>query len=296
MRGPAALRAVTALMAPVLLLSACTAGRGAEGSGAPSRPDPKFSSYVALGDSYTAGPLVPTTDLANGCLRSDHNYPSLLAQRLQVRHFTDVSCSGATTGDLTHRQNTYRQAYVPAQLRAVDKDTDLVTVGIGGNDYDMFATLAQTCIRLRATDPNGSPCTSSLTGGQSLTQTTRRIGRHVARVLRQVQRHAPQATVVLVGYLRVVPDHGRCARLPLATGDYGLGRQITRELDDALARAARRTHVRYLDAYALSAGHDVCSDQPWVNGSRTDRQRAAAFHPLAAGMRAVADRLSTLLS
>jgi lysophospholipase L1-like esterase len=295
MRNPV-LRALGALLVPALLLSACTVEDGAQGPAGRSRPDPRFSSYVALGDSYTAGPLVPTTDLANGCLRSDHNYPSLLAKRLRLPHFTDVSCSGATTGDITHRQNTYREAYVPPQLRAVREDTDLVTVGIGGNDYGLFATLAQTCTRLRATDPTGSPCTASLAGGQSLTQTTRRIGDHVERVLREVRQTAPRATVVLVGYLRVVPDHGRCPQLPLATGDYALGRRITKELDAALARAAARAQVGYLDAYALSAGHDVCADRPWVNGGRTDRQRAAAFHPLGSGMRAVADRLVTMLS
>ena len=26
--------------------------------------------YAALGDSFTAGPLIPTTDLASGCFRS----------------------------------------------------------------------------------------------------------------------------------------------------------------------------------------------------------------------------------
>ena len=37
-------------------------------------------SYVALGDSYTAGPIIPVqqTDPL-GCLRSDHNYPHLVA-------------------------------------------------------------------------------------------------------------------------------------------------------------------------------------------------------------------------
>jgi lysophospholipase L1-like esterase len=289
-------RALGALLIPALALSACTVEHDAPGSAGRSRPAPRFSSYVALGDSYTAGPLVPTTDLANGCLRSDHNYPSLLAKRLGVPHFTDVSCSGATTADITHRQNTYRQAYVPPQLRAVHEDTDLVTIGIGGNDYNLFATLAQTCTRLRATDPTGSPCTASLAGGQSLTQTTRRIGDHVERVLRDIRHTAPRATVVLVGYLRVVPDQGECAQLPLASGDYDLGRRITKELDAALARAARRTQVGYVDAYALSADHDVCADRPWVNGRRTDGQRAAAFHPFASGMRALADRLTTMLS
>ena len=39
--------------------------------------------YVALGDSYTAGPLIPTTDLAGGCARSDHNYPTLVADAVE---------------------------------------------------------------------------------------------------------------------------------------------------------------------------------------------------------------------
>lgn len=290
---------VAAVVAGLLALAGCTAGPGADpaprASAAPS-PAARFSSYVALGDSYTAAPLVPMTDLADGCLRSNANYPSLLARRLGVRHFTDVSCSAATTGDLVHRQTTYRTASVPPQLRAVHRGTDLVTVGIGGNDFDLFGTLAYTCTRLRATDPAGDPCRRSVTGSTDLARTTAEISDAVAHSLRLVQARAPHATVVLVGYLRLVPDHGHCAQLPLATGDYAFGRQVSRALDEALARAARRTHVRYLDAYALSAGHDVCSAHPWVNGSHSDRRRAAAYHPLAAGERAVAARLASLLS
>ncbi len=304
MRRAATARLLVALVTVALSVSGCWSGQGAEPAPrqpttqrpTAGQPDPRFASYVALGDSYTAGPLVPLTDVANGCFRSDHNYPSLLARRLHVQHLTDVSCSAATTGDLTHRQRTYRQASVPPQLRAVHRDTDLVTLGIGGNDLDLFGTLVETCTRLRPTDPNGSPCTASLSGGLDLRQTARRISSHVTTALREVEHRAPHATVVLVGYLRLVPDRGHCADLPLATGDYALGRRISRELEAALARAAGRAGARYLDAYALSAGHDVCSKHPWVNGRHTDQQRAAAYHPLAVGMRAVADRLATMLS
>src|SRR5207245_819479 len=46
------------------------------------------SSYVALGDSYTAGPLIPE-QLPDpmGCFRSDHNYPHLVAAALRVSAF-----------------------------------------------------------------------------------------------------------------------------------------------------------------------------------------------------------------
>src|SRR5690606_11900370 len=61
--------------------------------------------YVALGDSYTSGPLVPEQrPEIPGCARSTGNYPSLLAQRLDVAEFTDVSCGGASTEHMTAPQ------------------------------------------------------------------------------------------------------------------------------------------------------------------------------------------------
>ena len=42
--------------------------------------------------------------------------------------------------------------------------------------------------------------------------------------------------------------------------------------------------------HAVSTGHEVCSSDPWVNGSTTDESAALAFHPFAAGQEAVADR------
>ena len=54
--------------------------------------------------------------------------------------------------------------------------------------------------------------------------------------------------------------------------------------------------MTYVDMDAASRGHDICSAHPWVNGRVTDRQKALAYHPLEAGMRAyaaaVVDRLS----
>jgi len=289
---------VAVLLAGLVLTAGCTASAGPTADPSPSLSTsaaPAFRSYVALGDSYTAGPLVPTTDVAQGCFRSSGNYPSLLAKRLTVQRFTDVSCSAATTRALTHPQHTFGDANLPPQLRALRADTDLVTLGIGGNDLDLFASLVQRCVRLRASDPTGAPCTR-VESPAAWSRTTARIGRRVATSLREIHRRAPKATVVLVGYLRLTPDHGTCPGLPLAAGDYALGRSVSRSLDDALRAAARRTGSTFLDSYALSAGHDVCSAHPWVNGATPDQQRAAPYHPFAVGMRAEAAALATLLS
>ena len=48
--------------------------------------------------------------------------------------------------------------------------------------------------------------------------------------------------------------------------------------------------------HAASAGHDVCSDEPWVNGQTTVEGEALAYHPFAEGMEAVADEVVGALS
>ena len=301
------------LVAGVLLATGCSGDptpAGDDGSSAstsestvpPSTSSPdgggtsRFRRYVAMGDSFSAGPLIPTTDLAGGCLRSDHNYPSLVARRLGVRTFVDVTCSGAKTEDLSASQAGYGDARIPPQDAALTRRTDLVTLGIGGNDLDLFTTLIGTCTQLRAEDPTGSPCAQRLaTQGPDLEAATGTISAHVTAALREIRRRAPGATVVLVGYLRLTPDHGTCPGLPLATGDYAQGRRIAESLDRALHQAARATGVRFVDMDAASRGHDICSGDPWVNGRVTKRGVALAYHPLLAGMRADAARVVAAL-
>ncbi len=307
MRWSTAHRAIVVAIAGIPLLAGCTGGStqpgpddpAAGGSSPPATTTTSpYQRYVALGDSFTAAPYVPSTDLAEGCLRSNGNYPSLVAERLDIPTLVDVSCSGADTRDLTHPQNTFRDAVVPAQLDAVTPDTDLVTLGIGGNDFDLFATLLQTCIGVRGDDTTGRPCADYLQStGTDLGRQIGRIGDRVAAALQEIQRRAPEAEVLLVGYPRIVPPEGACPDLlPLAEGDYPLAERLSTQLDRALRDAAERTGVELVDMYTASRGHDVCSDQPWVNGQVTDEAAALAFHPFAAAMDAVADRIVARLS
>jgi lysophospholipase L1-like esterase len=297
-----AVRLLGAVLAGGLLLGACSSEAvdpdavRSEVEDVTDASPPSIERYVALGDSFTAGPLVPTTDVADGCFRSDSNYPSLLAERLDVDRFVDVSCSGARTADLTERQGTVRGASVPPQLDVLGPRTDLVTIGIGGNDFDLFHTLVATCSRARSSDPDGSPCAERLAArGVDLVATARRISGRVTAALREIEERAPSAQVVLVGYLRIAPPSGGCGDLGFAQGDLVLGERVSRALNAALARAARRTGVEFVDMYAASEGHDVCSDEAWVNGRRTLQGEALAFHPFAEGMEAVADELVALL-
>jgi lysophospholipase L1-like esterase len=247
---------------------------------------------------------VPTTDLAEGCLRSDGNYPSLLAEALDVDEVRDVSCSAAETPDVARPQQVAGgQGTVPPQIRAVDQDTALVTVGIGGNDEDLFASLVG-CVGGFGPDsgaegaapdaPPNQPCLDPDDNGPA--EVIARTGDRVETVLRSVRRRAPGAEVVLVGYPRLLGDTTGCAAFPVRQADLAAARALERALSRSLESAAARAGTSYLDVYALSEGHEICSDDPWVNGRETDQARALAFHPFAEGQQAIADALAEELS
>lgn len=294
--------ALLALLALGLVSTGCSGSDAADaGTPVPSEPtpsaevvdhsgDPEYDRYVALGDSYTAAPLVPETDVDNGCLRSTNNYPALVADELPGTELVDVSCSGADSASMVGVQQTGDQTQ-PPQFDALTRGTDLVTVGIGGNDFDLFATLIGTCARLRDSDPTGSPCRDELSSGGTdrLTRELRQIRGHVAAVVAGIRDRAPRARVVVVGYPQIVPDHDTCPKLlPLAAGDYPYARRINEGLAKAVEAGARKADA-FVDTFGPGAGHDICADDPWINGRATDASRALAFHPFAEEQEAVAE-------
>ncbi|MFC4503908.1 MULTISPECIES: SGNH/GDSL hydrolase family protein [Streptomyces] len=243
--------------------------------------------YAALGDSYTSGPLIPTQVDVN-CARSDHNYPSLVAARLGSSPFKDVSCGGATTEHMWKPQGTNGP-----QLDAVDRDTDLVTVQIGGNDIG-FGTIIATCVQVASQDPTGSPCRQhyGASGIDELSVAIARTAPKVAEVLRAVRHRAPHARVVVVGYPDLLPDDGSgCApSVPFASGDFPYLRDTEKRLNLMLRLVARWNHAEYVDTYGPTVGHDMCKPPAdrWIEPLRP-ASPAAPAHPNAKGEAAMAD-------
>ena len=266
------------------------------GSAPTQAPAPEPVDYVALGDSFSAGPLVPVarSDPA-GCFRSTNNYPAYLAGYLEVRTYRDVTCSGARTRDLRRSQRLAFGQTVPPQLDALSTGTDLVTVGIGGNDFGLFGSIVGTCGALRDRDPHGAPCRRSFTrrvDGRAVdtkARDARLVEDHVARALRAVARRAPEADVYVVGYPRLLPERGTCAAVAFAAGDYPWGRHIARLLNDSLSGAAERAGATFVDLYPATRGHDACAgSRAWLNGRQALFGLAAGFHPFQSGMRGMA--------
>ena len=247
--------------------------------------------YVALGDSYAAGPVIPIQRVDPiGCERSTNNYPALLARTLHIRDYTDVSCSGAKTVNMTEPQ-TVPLGVNPPQFDALRPDTDLVTLTISGNDIG-FTEILFTCARLSATDPFGNPCQREATagGGDFYAQRISEAAPKVARVLDGIRARSPHATVLLVGYLRILPPTVGCYPVfPVARGDVPYLDGLEQQLNSMLADEAFSHGAAFVDSYGGSLGHDACKlpGVKWVEGT-VPTSPAAPVHPNAIGMQQVA--------
>jgi len=266
-------------MVLLVALSACTSGSAADEQTSPATPSAPTSppssdddsTYVALGDSYTAGPgIEPQQPDAGLCQRSAQNWPTLLAATLEV-DVTDVSCSGATTADLASTEAS----------GVVGAGTDIVTVGAGGNDGGLFLSLIRACTG--GTDACG-PFVDQQTP-PILEQTTTDL----AALLGKVRSDAPRATVVLVGYPRIMPETGTCSAVGIDAADAASVLTAEKALDDALATAADQADVTYVSPLQPSTGHDACAGaDAWTNGTSPDAGDGIFFHPNRKGMSAVA--------
>ncbi|HET9172878.1 MAG TPA: SGNH/GDSL hydrolase family protein [Actinospica sp.] len=253
--------------------------------------------YVALGDSYVSGPLIPLQ--AGGlCLRSSENYPSLTAASLGYT-LDDASCSGSTTNEMDNPQTELGLTVNAPELDSVTGDTSLVTLGIGGNDIG-FIDIIETCAEESLASPAGDPCTRHYNAGgkDQLAAEIEATGPKVGSVLQQIHQNAPRATVYVVGYPDILPEAGNGCWpvVPLASGDLAYLRQTEKELNQMLADEATVNGATYVDTYTPTVGHDVCRaiGVKWIEGL-VPTSPAAPFHPNEAGEAAMAKALEAAI-
>src|ERR1700733_1190323 len=162
---------------------------------------PAGSRYVAMGSSFAAGPglpvRVPGSPRRAG--RSASNYAHLVARALGL-DLHDVTYSGATTGDIL-RPSAAGQA---PQLDAVTPATRLVTVTAGGNDvgYLPRLTLASLPGPVRALPPVRRRNAEFGRRGPARMDA---LDASLDRLVAGIRDRAPDAAVLLVDYLTILP-------------------------------------------------------------------------------------------
>ena len=264
----------------------------------PQLPPP--DTYVALGDSFVAGPLIPVQDTGPtaGCLRSSNNYPNMVAPQTGLPIFKDVSCSGAETEDMTQEQGV-SPGPNPPQFDALGVTTGLVTLGIGGNDIG-FSDIATTCGEAFAQGQNCKDTYAPPGGPDQLRDAIDATGPKVDAVLDGIRQRAPQARIVVTNYLPIFPEgpdpitgiEGCPPSMPISQEDVPYLRGIQKYLNQMLADQAAANGAGLVDAYTAGIGHDACQlpGIRWVEPA-IFIPLAAPVHPNLQGMQAVANEV-----
>lgn len=259
--------ALAAVLTVTMLTAACHAspsvGAVAVRSSAAAYAAPT-GPVVALGDSYTAGALLPLNQAArpSGCLRSTKAYPVLVAHALKAP-LVDVACTNAGAKNMTQAQQTYLGGSNPAQFTALAADDRLVLLTIGGDDIG-FLNVLKECMALSFTRPWGSPCQGHYTAGgtDQLAASVTAEAPKLAQMLDGIAARAPRARIVVVGYPDMFPQSGGCwPGVPIANGDVSYLRGIEDKANAMLAGAARTAGATFVNTYAPTTGHDFCKPE-----------------------------------
>jgi lysophospholipase L1-like esterase len=257
-----------------------------------ARHDPAWRlNYVAMGDSVAAAPGVPDPAPPPGCRKSTNNYPSVLARRLLATKFVDVSCSGATSEDITRRAQQTESGAIARQIDALSATTDLITITIGANDVGLAADV-EGCVVKSA---NPRPCADEFVVGD-VDRISAVISAQVpvwSALIDGVRGKAPKARIILVGYGVFVRPGGCFPGQPVLPGDSDYLQSKLNELDDRQRQLAAEKGIDYFDTRLLSRGHDMCAPpgDRYIEGYAATGP-AIPLHPTAFGAASVGTALA----
>jgi len=252
---------------------------------------------VVLGDSYASAALpfdrgtLQVLGAPSVCARGPA-WPRLLMPANMRLSLTHVSCSGAVVADLVDRR---MRAGEPLQVQALSADTDIVMLGIGGNDAG-FSEVFAAC---RTED--AAACAAA---GERMKPQAAALSGTLVRLYRTVLAKAPNAIVIVVMYADSLPAAGTpgldaCTALrapgdSISDADLGVlaewGSDIANRVRGAIA-TVNDPRLRVADLADAFAGHRLCDPEPYQWG----RDGEIPFHPNAAGHAALAARLSAVL-
>lgn len=218
--------------------------------------------YDALGDSYGSGFGVPPYE--DECGRSSAAYGHQIDGRMRIELDDFAACAGATTTSLE-----------ASQLGALDGDTNLVTVSIGGNDIG-WGEVVGACVIL-----SDGKCAVAL--GMTSERIQERLPGLLEDTYSQIEEAAPNAHVVVTGYPRLFsPKYGDYYNAsPAEQQAMNEGADL---LNSVISNAAAEHGFQFVDVTKRFVGHGVNAPKPWVLGF-TDPGR---FHPNLSGYRAYA--------
>ncbi|MEU6857636.1 SGNH/GDSL hydrolase family protein [Glycomyces sp. NPDC046736] len=240
-------------------LPAALAALALAATGCATTNDPAQRTYVALGDSYASGFGAGDYDADDGCHRSAHAFPALVAEAID-EELEFEACSGAVVADV-----------VEQQLDALDSAIDFVTITVGGNDSGLEAVLGACA------DTDTAACTAAIEEARALI--TEDLPGSLDGLYTQVEAQAGEATIIVVGYPRLFSETACEAVLDTTPDEQRAVNELFDLLADTIAAAATGHGFAFVDPRDAFDGHELCTEDTWVMGLES----AEPFHPNATG-------------
>lgn len=244
-------------------------------SAIPATAAPNEVVYDALGDSYAAGFGVDP----------QRAYPNVLDGAMKINLDDFAAVSGATVASM-----------LAEQLGALDADSDLVTVSIGGNDIPWTATV----LACAATDD--ANCQFWL--GQASAAIHGLLPGALDSAYAGVRAAAPEAHVAITGYPRLFsPEYGDYTGFvdfpPIGTVPFEVTvaeQEAMNDMADVLnavvAERAAAHGFQYVDVRSRFDGHGVNSPRNWIG----TMDSAGPLHPTEKGQHAYGVALRSQLN
>ncbi len=116
------------------------------------------------------------------------------------------------------------------------------------------------------------------------------------KIVREVRRRAPDARIVLLDYITVLPARGKCAALPISDQRLTESQAAAKRLAGITAKIARDEGAELLKFSDISRRHAPCSAKPWSNGAVALPGDGIPVHPNKLGHKAAAHSLAKFLS
>ncbi|MFK0039466.1 SGNH/GDSL hydrolase family protein [Paenarthrobacter sp. NPDC090517] len=278
-------------------LAALALTLGFTASPATAAPPPPVT-YVALGDSYTAGTGAGGLYRDSLCWQSQSGYVDIVAASGRVDLLTNLACHGALLSfDPLNPSPFYNGApTVVEQIFAGQtalQNAELVSITAGAIDAGSLLAL-QACA-----SPDTTTCAGTVAGIRAnLSSVTTAL----AGTYGLIRASAPNATIAVMGYPRLFdPSQGDLV-IPGVTvvpvANQVLANTAVDDLNRAIAAAVQLSgkNVVFVDVTKRFRGHAVNSAEPWIvlipaPVPPFDRLPDANFHPNVAGHQAYAAAL-----
>jgi lysophospholipase L1-like esterase len=275
-------------------------------------------SYVALGDSFSAGEGAPGpagyeqgTDVPNlnKCHRSDRSYSNIDAHVTGMPpEYKFHACSGALVQDFfkpfpqNHIDSATGQPQNPtethAQLDWIDAKTRVITLTIGGNNA-LFPEVMDYCsgrafYQASCESEFGKAVDTAIAKLAAASGTG--ASDNLPDLYKIIHQKAPNAQVFVLGYPRFFPkgQNRNCLTGVLnrtfLVSDMRWINEEAKKMDDVIKKAAKAQRFTYVDLYDSFNGHELCTSQPYLNSARPlDKQES--YHPNVAGQARFANLL-----